>query len=194
MQPICTRRISLQSSKPSHAYPIIRLPRAFRRLAGAAATIYETTHNGPLAFLVVPRYRGTGLTSYDVEKRSLDIAEVAGPNPAEPIVPCNPFDKTKQQPSSAKRAGMTKNETGRPTTLLKYPELRFDTARKYLKIISEPISEVLTAPDATTVEHSRAIGYLVGVGLKALEIGSLEDRLSQMETALETERVSTYAR
>ena len=53
MQPICTHTISVQSSKPSHAYPIIRLPREFRGLAGAAATIYQTVHDGALAFLVV---------------------------------------------------------------------------------------------------------------------------------------------
>jgi hypothetical protein len=81
-------KISVQSSKPSHAYPIIRLPREFRRLAGAAATIYKTTHNGALAFLVVP----TGINgpksdlAADVYERSLDTAEVAGPNPAELIV------------------------------------------------------------------------------------------------------------
>jgi hypothetical protein len=90
MQPICTHTISVQSSKPSHAYPIIRLPREFRRLAGAAATIYETTHNGALAFLVVPhRNRKNGRTGdldTDIEKTSLHTAEVAGPNTAEPIV------------------------------------------------------------------------------------------------------------
>jgi hypothetical protein len=32
-------------------YPV---PGKFRRLAGTAATIYETTHNGALAVLVVP--------------------------------------------------------------------------------------------------------------------------------------------
>jgi len=87
MQPICTHKISVQSSKPSHAYPIIRLPREFRRLAGATATIYKTTHNGALAFLVVPK----GLNGHknevdtDVYETSLDMAEVAGSNPAEPI-------------------------------------------------------------------------------------------------------------
>jgi len=60
MQPICTHTISVQSSKQSHAYPIIRLPREFHRLAGAAATIYETTHNGALAFLVVPHRNRKG--------------------------------------------------------------------------------------------------------------------------------------
>ncbi len=52
MQPICTHTISVQSAKPSHAYPIIRLPRAFRELAGSKAAIYQTVHDGKLAFLV----------------------------------------------------------------------------------------------------------------------------------------------
>ncbi|MGZ4942562.1 MAG: hypothetical protein ACXV5P_09780 [Halobacteriota archaeon] len=52
MQPICTHTISLQSAKASHAYPIIRLPRAFRGLAGSKAEIYQTVHDGKLAFLV----------------------------------------------------------------------------------------------------------------------------------------------
>jgi hypothetical protein len=52
MKPICTHTISVQSSKPSHAYPIIR-PREFSGLVGAAATIYQTVHDGAQAFLVV---------------------------------------------------------------------------------------------------------------------------------------------
>jgi hypothetical protein len=52
MQPICTHTISIQSSKPSHAYPIVRLPREFRELAGSQAEIYKTEHQGKLAFLV----------------------------------------------------------------------------------------------------------------------------------------------
>ena len=53
MQPICTHKISVQCSKPSHAYPIIRLPREFRELIGSNADIYQTIHDGKLAFLVV---------------------------------------------------------------------------------------------------------------------------------------------
>ncbi|MGZ4922279.1 MAG: hypothetical protein ACXV3U_08860 [Halobacteriota archaeon] len=52
MQPICTHKIGFHSSKPSHMYPIIRLPREFRELAGSRAEIYQTTHEGSLAFLV----------------------------------------------------------------------------------------------------------------------------------------------
>jgi hypothetical protein len=52
MQPICTHTISVQSAKQSHAYRIIRLPRQFHELAGSKADIYQTTHDGKLAFLV----------------------------------------------------------------------------------------------------------------------------------------------
>jgi hypothetical protein len=87
MQPICTYTIGVHSRKSSHAYPVIRLPREFRRLVGAAATIFETTHNGGRAFLVVPhhdRKRRSGRAA--MQNISLHTAEVAGPNPAEPIV------------------------------------------------------------------------------------------------------------
>ena len=52
MQPICTHTIGVQSAKASHACPIIRLPRAFRDLAGSKAEIYQTVHDGKLAFLI----------------------------------------------------------------------------------------------------------------------------------------------
>jgi len=50
---ICTHKISVQSSKPSHIYPIIRLPREFQELIGSKAEIYQTVHDRKLAFLVV---------------------------------------------------------------------------------------------------------------------------------------------
>jgi hypothetical protein len=100
MQPICTHTISVQSAKPSHAYQIIRLPREFRRLAGAAATIYETTLNGALAFLVVPPRNRKGHTSdsdADIEKTSLYTAKVGRSNRLEPICFCNSFSDRTQQ-------------------------------------------------------------------------------------------------
>jgi hypothetical protein len=95
MQPICTHTISLQSAKQSHAYPIIRLPREFRRLAGKAAQIYKTTHNGKLAFLVVPK----GLdrlkkgSDNEIYETSLYTAKVGRSNRLEPICFCNSFDQ-----------------------------------------------------------------------------------------------------
>ena len=48
MQPICVHKISIQSSKPSHGYPIIRLPREYQELAGHKAKIFQTSHQGKL--------------------------------------------------------------------------------------------------------------------------------------------------
>ena len=53
MQSICTHKISVQSSKPPHAYPIILLPRKYRELAGLRAEVYQIAHQGKLTFLVV---------------------------------------------------------------------------------------------------------------------------------------------
>ncbi|MGZ4848412.1 MAG: hypothetical protein ACXV3D_04070 [Halobacteriota archaeon] len=83
MQPICTHTIGVHSTKRSHAYPVIRLPREFRKLVGAAATIFETTRYGGLAFLVVP-HRKPKRSSHGapITKSRLHTAEVAGSNPA----------------------------------------------------------------------------------------------------------------
>ena len=91
MQPICTRTISLQSSKPSHVYPIIQLPRKFRSVAGAKGTVLQTIYKGALAFLVVISDRplkgvdkGSVLRGY--RNTSLHAAEVGRSNRPEPIV------------------------------------------------------------------------------------------------------------
>ncbi len=86
MQPICTHTIGLHSKKKSHAYPVIRLPREFRKLVGAAATIYETTHNGGLAFLVVPHSRHKKSSERaPSEEQSLYTAGIKRSNRFEPI-------------------------------------------------------------------------------------------------------------
>jgi hypothetical protein len=86
--------ISLHSAKAKYNYPTIRLPSYLSRLAGMPTRIYQTVHEGALAFLVV--VSSTRKTAKKCEKISenatrdtqslrLDMAEVAGSNPAEPI-------------------------------------------------------------------------------------------------------------
>ncbi len=75
MQPVCTHTISVQSSKPSHAYPIIRLPRECKELAGSKAEIYQTTHEGNLTFLVkVIDHTQNKHSKGSNEKRTLKMA------------------------------------------------------------------------------------------------------------------------
>jgi hypothetical protein len=55
MKKIFTTKISLQSSNPTYSYPIVRLPRSLKGLAGETVTIYQTEKSGSLAFFIVPK-------------------------------------------------------------------------------------------------------------------------------------------
>jgi hypothetical protein len=46
-------KISLTRARAGYDYPTIRLPFAFSRLIGLSTRIYQTVHDGALAFLVV---------------------------------------------------------------------------------------------------------------------------------------------
>jgi len=50
MKKIFTTKISLQSSNPTFSYPIIRLPRELKELAGRIANIYQTEIHGVEGF------------------------------------------------------------------------------------------------------------------------------------------------
>ena len=54
MKKIFTTKISLQSHNPTFSYPIIRLPRELKELAGHVANIYDAEINGFRGFFVVP--------------------------------------------------------------------------------------------------------------------------------------------
>jgi len=81
-------------AKVGYDYPTIRLPFTFSGLIGRSTRIFQTVHEGALAFLVVvssaskvgvssPDKRENAFSSADAPR--LDMAEVAGSNPAEPI-------------------------------------------------------------------------------------------------------------
>jgi hypothetical protein len=46
-------KISIHRAKAGYNYPTIRLPHTFTKLAGLSTRIYQTVHEGSLAFLVV---------------------------------------------------------------------------------------------------------------------------------------------
>jgi hypothetical protein len=46
-------KISLHHAKSGYDYPTIRLPHTFSKLAGLSTRVYQTVHDGALAFLVV---------------------------------------------------------------------------------------------------------------------------------------------
>jgi hypothetical protein len=52
-------KISIHNAKAGYSYPTIRLPYSFSKLAGLSTRIYQTVHDGALAFLVVVGSRST---------------------------------------------------------------------------------------------------------------------------------------
>jgi hypothetical protein len=46
-------KISLHREKAGYSYPTIRLPHTFSKLIGLPSRIYQTVHEGALAFLVI---------------------------------------------------------------------------------------------------------------------------------------------
>jgi hypothetical protein len=54
-------KISLHHAKAGYSYPTIRLPHTFLTLAGLQTSIYQTVHDGALAFLVVISPSSQGL-------------------------------------------------------------------------------------------------------------------------------------
>jgi len=80
-------RISLHCAKAGYSYPTIRLPHYLSSLAGLSTRIYQTVHDGALAFLVVvsssPKAAKKSAkiqknATRDTKSPRLDMAEVAG--------------------------------------------------------------------------------------------------------------------
>ncbi len=74
-------------------------------------------------------------------------------------------------------------------TLIPMP-FKMKTAQDILVIISEQVQAVRNAPkeEAGTLEKARCIGYLCGIGLKAVEVADLEGRLNALEQILKGRR------
>jgi ribosome modulation factor len=68
-------------------------------------------------------------------------------------------------------------------TLIPLP-VRLKTARDVLALIEEQVNAVRDEPEAGTLEKARAVGYLAGVALKAVEIADLAGRVEAVERVL----------
>jgi len=64
------QKISLQSHNPTFSYPIIRLPRALKELAGQTVNIYETEIKGIRGFIVAPHLANLAKLDEVAEKNS----------------------------------------------------------------------------------------------------------------------------
>ncbi|MGZ4852372.1 MAG: hypothetical protein ACXV3D_04185 [Halobacteriota archaeon] len=86
-----------------------------------------------------------------------------------------------------RRAGLTgKNRTGTPT-LIEDEALRLETVNDYLSVINRVIADVRNDAQSSVIQKARAVGYLVNIALRALELGTIEQRIEQLEATVNTE-------
>ncbi len=65
-------------------------------------------------------------------------------------------------------------------TLIPLP-FRMRTAQDILSLLSEQVRAVRDEREAGVLEKARVIGYLCGIGLKAVEVADIESRLEALE-------------
>lgn len=68
--------------------------------------------------------------------------------------------------------------------------IRVETAQQILELLAEQINDVRADASVGTVERARAIGYLAGVALRAVEVADLAARVEALEQALEAEKAA----
>jgi hypothetical protein len=64
------------------------------------------------------------------------------------------------------------------------PPVRLKTAADVLSLLGQQIDAVLNDRGAGPLEKARLVGYLAGLGLKAIETGNLEGRIEMLEAVL----------
>jgi hypothetical protein len=67
-------------------------------------------------------------------------------------------------------------------------DLRLKTAADVLELLRGQVAAVLAAPDCTTLERARTVGYLATITLKAIEVGDVAARLEAVEAVLKQRR------
>src|SRR5919202_7054467 len=78
------------------------------------------------------------------------------------------------------RAGSSQTP-GQPLVPLPF---RLKTARDVLALIEEQVNAVREEPETGTLEKARAVGYLAGIALKAVEVADLSGRVEALEQVL----------
>jgi len=58
------------------------------------------------------------------------------------------------------------------------------TANALLTVLTGLIKEVLETKEGDVFMHSRTAGYLISIGLKAVEVADLEARLTNLENKI----------
>src|SRR5208282_6361939 len=70
-------------------------------------------------------------------------------------------------------------------------DFRLGTAAEVLALLEDQITALCEDAEVKTVERARAIGYLAGIALRAIEAGDLTARLEALETVLKSRNGAT---
>jgi hypothetical protein len=66
---------------------------------------------------------------------------------------------------------------------------QLQTAQHVIDLLQEQVEAIRAEAGARTVEKARAIGYVAGIALKAIETGALAQRLEMLEARFEQRKV-----
>jgi hypothetical protein len=93
-------------------------------------------------------------------------------------------DKARSYQRDYRRLRRAGDSCTTPGTTPVPPAFRLQTAQDVIDLLQEQVAAVRTEKKAGTLEKARAIGYLAGIALKAIETGSLAARLEALEQVL----------
>lgn len=91
--------------------------------------------------------------------------------------------RAKAESARRARAAARGGTGGGPWNPIPAP-VRLETALDALALVREEIANVRAAADVSAPDRARCVGYLLSVGLRAIEAGNLELRLEALEAAL----------
>ena len=83
-----------------------------------------------------------------------------------------------------RRAGQSTKAVIKPVSKTSNPEM-IRTAQGLLGVLAHLIGEVLTTKQGDIFMRARTVGYLISIGLRAVEVADLETRVSNLETKME---------
>ena len=94
-----------------------------------------------------------------------------------------PYKDTEKQKEyqRLRRAGESTRAVIKPASKTLNPEMT-RTAQGLLSVLGNLIGEVLTTEQGDIFMRARTAGYLISIGLKAIEVAEMEARLTSLES------------
>ena len=99
-------------------------------------------------------------------------------------MPYSDSDKARDYQREYRRIRRGGDARTTPCTPLVPIPFRLQTAQDVIDLLQEQVEAVRSETEAATLEKARAIGYLAGVALRAIEAGNLAARVEMLELVL----------